>query len=341
MVQVLAALLYNLDAPGFAAGRISQSPTKAVCVPGLNCYSCPAAVGACPIGSLQAALGAVDHRLPFYLVGTLLAFGALFGRTVCGWLCPFGLLQELLAKIPVPLLRKGRLTRRASSAKYLVLGVTVILVPLGIALAGRPPLPFFCAWLCPVGTLEAGIPLVLADERLGETLGWQFVWKAALLAAVLVACAFVYRPFCRFLCPLGALYSFFNRFALLRYRVDPVRCTHCDTCVETCRMDVKAVGDRECIQCGACAPHCEQGAIRFTLTDMLKRRDGRSSLPEVRSDDERAMENTGHEQDGRRLAKGGRTAARHCACDACGARPPRRLHSAADGGGGLPREGRP
>jgi polyferredoxin len=269
IIQLLAALLYNLNLPGLATGSISQSPTKAVCVPGLNCYSCPAAIGACPIGSLQAALGAADHKLPFYLVGTLLAFGAVFGRTVCGWLCPFGLIQELLAKIPVPLLRKSHLTQKASLGKYLVLAVTVVLIPLGIALASQPPLPFFCAWLCPVGTLEAGIPLVLTQERLAATLGWQFVWKVAFLVVILVACAFVYRPFCRFLCPLGALYSFFNRFALLRYRVDPMRCIRCGTCVEVCKMDIQAVSDRECIQCGACASHCEQGAIQFSLKELI------------------------------------------------------------------------
>ncbi|MDR1183617.1 MAG: 4Fe-4S binding protein [Coriobacteriales bacterium] len=282
LIQVFAALLYNLDLPEFATGGISQSPTKAICVPGLNCYSCPAAIGACPIGSLQAALGAADRRLPFYLVGTILAFGAVFGRTVCGWLCPFGLIQELLAKIPVPLLRKNHLTRKASWTKYFVLGITVVLIPLTVALAGQAPLPFFCAWICPVGTLEAGIPLVLANERLAATLGWQFVWKGVLLVVILVICAFVYRPFCRFLCPLGALYSFFNRFALLRYRVDPARCTQCKTCVEVCRMDIQTVGDRECIQCGACVSHCEQAAIRFTLRDILEKPESgaaRESVP--------------------------------------------------------------
>jgi polyferredoxin len=235
----------------------------------LNCYSCPAAIGACPIGSLQAALGAADRKLPFYLIGTLLAFGAVFGRTICGWLCPFGLIQELLAKIPVPLLSKSRLTQRASLVKYGVLAITVILIPLGIALADQPPLPFFCAWLCPVGTLEAGIPLVLAQERLAATLGWQFIWKIAILVIILVACAFIYRPFCRFLCPLGALYSFFNRFALLRYRVDPARCIDCGACVEVCKMDIRTVSDRECIQCGACVSHCEQNAIQFSLKDLI------------------------------------------------------------------------
>jgi polyferredoxin len=271
VVQLLAALLYNLNLPGFADARIYQGPTKAICVPGLNCYSCPGAIGACPIGSLQAALGVADRKLPFYLMGTLLAFGALFGRTVCGWLCPFGLIQELLDKIPLPKLRKGAWSRVASRGKYLVLGVTVIGIPLAMTLGSSRSLPFFCAWLCPVGTLEAGIPLVLGNEGLRALLGWQFAFKLIVLALLVISCLFIYRPFCRFLCPLGALYSFFNRFALLRYRVDDSRCVHCNACVAACKMDVARVSDRECIQCGACAGRCEQRAIRFTLRDMLGR----------------------------------------------------------------------
>ncbi|MDR2109622.1 MAG: 4Fe-4S binding protein [Coriobacteriales bacterium] len=270
LVQLLAALLYNLNLPGFASASIYQGPLKAICVPGLNCYSCPGALGACPIGSLQAALGAADRKLPFYIVGTLLAFGALLGRTVCGWLCPFGLIQELLDKIPLPKLRKGTWSRTASWGKYAVLAVTVIGIPLGLALFGSQSLPFFCAYLCPAGTLEAGLPLLAGNEGLRTLIGGQFFLKFAVLLALLAICLFVYRPFCRFLCPLGALYSFFNRTALLRYRVDHSRCTHCGSCVQECKMDVTAVSDRECIQCGACARGCEQRAISFTLTDMLK-----------------------------------------------------------------------
>jgi polyferredoxin len=273
IIQLLAALLYNLNLPGFANASIYQGPLKSVCVPGLNCYSCPGAIGACPIGSLQAALGAADHKLPFYLVGTLLAFGALFGRTVCGWLCPFGLIQELLDKVPLPKLRKGAWSRIASGGKYLVLGVTVVAIPLGLGLSDAPALPFFCAWLCPAGTLEAGIPLVAGNEGLRGLLGGQFAFKLAVLIVIIGVCLFIYRPFCRFLCPLGALYSFFNRVALLRYQVDETRCVHCGVCTQTCKMDVAAVSDRECIQCGACARHCEQGAIAFSLKGLSNRED--------------------------------------------------------------------
>ncbi|MDR2196516.1 MAG: 4Fe-4S binding protein [Coriobacteriales bacterium] len=278
LIQLLAALLYNLNLPGFASASIYQGPLKALCVPGLNCYSCPGAIGACPIGSLQAALAAADRKLPFYIVGTLLAFGAVFGRTICGWLCPFGLIQDLLDKIPLPKLRKGTWSRVASWGKYVVLAITVIGIPLALTLSNARPLPFFCAFLCPAGTLEAGIVLPAGREELRALLGWQFAWKFAVLLVLLVACLFIYRPFCRFLCPLGALYSFFNRIALLRYRLDLSRCAHCGACVQACKMDVGTVSDRECIQCGLCARHCEQQAISFTLTDMLSKRKGRGNV---------------------------------------------------------------
>lgn len=271
LVQLLAALLYNLNLPGFATGTIYQGSLKGVCVPGLNCYSCPGAIGACPIGSLQAALVNAGQRLPFYVVGTILAFGALLGRTVCGWLCPFGLLQDLLDKVPLPKIAKGAWSRALSWGKYLVLAGLVVVAPIVLLTTTGVGTPAFCSWLCPAGTLEAGVPLVASSSSLQMMVGALFNWKVGLLVALVVVALFVYRPFCRFLCPLGALYSLFNRFALLRYRVDDARCTGCNACVEACKADIHQVSDRECIQCGACVTACQSDAISFTIHDMLKR----------------------------------------------------------------------
>lgn len=269
IIQLLAALLYNLNFEGFATGTIYQGETKGVCVPGLNCYSCPGAIGACPIGSLQAALVASDQRLPLYIVGTVLAFGALLGRTVCGWLCPFGLIQDLLDKVPLPKIKKGAWSRAFSWGKYVILLGLVIVAPIVLLNATGVGTPAFCAYLCPAGTLEAGIPLVTMNEDLRFMLGSLFDWKIGVLVALLLVSLFVYRPFCRFLCPLGALYSFFNRFALLRYRVDEKACTNCGACLGVCKVDIRKVSDRECIQCGACVTSCKTNAIRFSLRDML------------------------------------------------------------------------
>ena len=73
-------------------GNIYKGDLKGMCVPGLNCYSCPGAIGACPLGSLQSALLNSKFKTPYYILGLLIIFGALLGRVVCGFLCPFGLL---------------------------------------------------------------------------------------------------------------------------------------------------------------------------------------------------------------------------------------------------------
>ena len=264
LTQVLAALVYNANIPGYFTGRIYQGQSKGLCVPGLNCYSCPGAVGACPLGSLQSELAA-GKRIPFYVIGMLLLFGALLGRMICGFLCPFGLVQDLIDKIPLPKIKKSRFTRTLSYLKYAVLIVFVIWLPLWLMAKNGVGSPAFCKFICPAGTLGAGIPLALLNEKLRAGLGWLFALKVSILGAILILSAFIYRPFCRFICPLGAIYSFFNRFALFGVAVDKERCTGCNACVRSCKMDVKNINSAECIRCGECRSVCAFGAI-YTKT---------------------------------------------------------------------------
>lgn len=101
-IQTAWALLTNSFLVGFVQGKLYTGKLKSACVPGLNCYSCPGSLGSCPIGSLQAVIGSANYKVSFYLFGFFMLIGTVFGRFVCGFLCPFGLIQELLHKIPFP-----------------------------------------------------------------------------------------------------------------------------------------------------------------------------------------------------------------------------------------------
>ena len=276
-IQALAALLQNANLKGFFTGKIYQGPLKSVCVPGLNCYSCPGAVGACPIGSLQSFLSGLRIRIPYYILGLLLFFGAVLGRAVCGFLCPFGFLQELLNKIPGVHKRDHfRLDRPLRRLKYAVLVLLVVVLPLLYPLT-----PFFCKYLCPSGTL-AGILLAARDRMVRAQLGGIFLWKFFVLLWVAAACLVIYRPFCKYLCPLGAIYGLFNRFALYRPHLDADRCIHCGACAAACRMCVdpsKTPNSAECIRCGDCARACPAGALHMGL----RRKSKESSEPITRS----------------------------------------------------------
>ncbi len=259
-IQALSALLHNANLRGFFTGKLYQGPLKTVCVPGLNCYSCPGAVGACPIGSLQSFLGGLRFRFPYYVLGLLIFFGALLGRAVCGLLCPFGLLQELVYRIPFIKKNRFRADRPLRAVKYAVLAVLVIVLPLCVALT-----PFFCKYVCPGGTL-AGAILALRDPLVRMQLGPLFAWKAGLLALILLACLIVWRPFCKYLCPLGAIYGFFNRVSLYRMELKEDRCTGCGACARACRMCVdpaRSPNSAECIRCGDCVRACPAGALKL------------------------------------------------------------------------------
>lgn len=205
-IQAAATLVTNIHLPNFAKGSIYQGAGKTVCVPGLNCYSCPAASGACPIGSFQSVVGSSKFNFSYYVTGTLILLGVLLGRFVCGFLCPFGWLQELLHKIP---------GKKFSTKK---------LKPL------------------------------------------TYIKYVVLLFAVVLLSVLFYRPFCKWICPLGAFYALMNKVSLLGIRVDACKCVSCGKCSKVCQMDVdvvRAPNHAECIRCGKCIGACPVDAISY------------------------------------------------------------------------------
>ena len=264
LIQIYAMLLFNANLKGFKTGKIYTGSLKNMCTPGLNCYSCPGASGACPLGALQNSLASSGKTAPYYVFGIIMLYGLLFGRWICGFLCPFGLIQELFHKIPTPKLKKNKVTRILSYFKYVILAFFVFIIPIAYAFRNFP-LPGFCKYICPAGTLEGAMGLLSnkVNEGYLRMLGPLFTWKFLLMVSILTACIFIFRFFCRFLCPLGALYGLFNKISLVGVKVDHSSCTDCGLCVGKCKMDIKHVGDAECINCGECISACPTKAISW------------------------------------------------------------------------------
>ena len=264
-IQAGAVLFTNLHLPNFIKGGIYQGKGKTVCVPGLNCYSCPAASGACPIGAFQAVAGSSKFRFSYYISGFLILLGVLLGRLICGFLCPFGWFQELLHRIPTRKFSTKKL-RPLTYLKYVILLVMVVLLPAFAVNDVGMGDPFFCKYLCPQGVLEGAIPLALVNSGIRAALGKLFTWKLCILLAVAALSVLFYRPFCKWLCPLGAFYALFNKVSLLQMKVDANACISCGKCVKVCSMDVdvtKTPDHAECIRCGKCVLACPTGAVRF------------------------------------------------------------------------------
>ena len=265
LIQAGAVLLTNLHLPNFLKGGIYQGKGKAVCVPGLNCYSCPAASSACPIGSFQAVVGSSKFSFSYYITGFLILLGVLLGRFICGFLCPFGWFQELLHKIPTKKISTKKL-KPLTYIKYAVLLFMVILMPMLIANDVGMGDPFFCKYLCPQGVLEGAIPLAAVNSGIRAALGALFSWKLGILITVIVLSVLFYRPFCKWLCPLGAFYALLNKVSLFGMKVDKHKCVSCGKCAKACKMDVdvtKAPDHTECIRCGMCVRACPTKAVSF------------------------------------------------------------------------------
>ncbi|MCR5171478.1 MAG: 4Fe-4S binding protein [Treponema sp.] len=267
IIQALFATLSNGYIKGFARGQIFDGPSKFLCVPGMNCYSCPGALGACPIGSLQATLNGREYRVSMYIAGLLVIFGTFLGRFVCGFLCPFGLIQDLLFKIPyVKKIRRLPGEKGLRWLRFVFLGIFVILLPMFVVDITGLGEPWFCKWICPVGTLEGGIPLVLLNSAMRGAAGFIFRWKLTILIITLLSAIVIYRPFCRYVCPLGAIYGIFNKISFYRIKIDPLKCTQCGACRKTCKLDIpvwKNPDSMDCIRCGDCKAACPQGAIKL------------------------------------------------------------------------------
>ena len=251
-------------------GFVAATETGLV-VPFMYCHGCPLASFACPIGALQHFLG--KHMAPLFVVGLLgLAFLVL-GRGACGWLCPFGALQDALMALArgkgppsARLLEKPRLRsallrvdKIARSMKFIVLATTLIS---SFILLGST----FC-WLCPIGALFAGIPYKLANP--GAKLGLPFYIHLFILALVLISALFVPRAWCRYICPLGAISGSFNRISIVGVELDEERCIACGACLRACPMGLTALSDIgksvECLLCGRCVEACPQGALRMRM----------------------------------------------------------------------------
>lgn len=266
-VQALWGVATNSFVTGFLKGKIYQGKLKYLCVPGLNCYSCPGALGSCPIGALQAVLGSGNHKFAFYVVGFLMFVGALCGRFVCGWLCPFGLIQDLLNKIPFPKkVKTFKLDKVLRYLKYVILALFVVILPMFALDEYSMSDPWFCKYICPAGTLEGGIPLAILNKGIRDTIGWLYAYKVAILFVLILVSLIIYRPFCKYICPLGAIYSAFNKLSIVKLQCDETKCTHCGKCAKVCKMNVdpvKTPNSAECIRCGKCIKDCPVDALKM------------------------------------------------------------------------------
>ena len=234
-----------------------------MCSPVFHCYACPLATFACPIGVI-AQFSAL-HMIPFVAIGILLVVAGTFGTIICGWVCPFGLLQDLAAKIPTP---RVKIPRAMGYIRYIVLFGAVLLIPYFF---GEAHDLFICR-ICPAGFLEKAVPDMVTAASQGNEIPWPNAIKFSIIGAFLVAIFVTIRPWCRVLCPLGVIFGFFNKFSLFSMKLSDHDCTKCGRCRTLCTYDVEpdktpnADNCLRCLECTQCGPGALQAGTVFDKT---------------------------------------------------------------------------
>ena len=242
VTQTITFLVSNL-------GFIPAIKTGFIC-PYFYCYGCPLASTACPIGTLQRFM--ILPAIPFYLIGTLGLYATVFGRAFCGWACPFGAFQDVLAVFK----KEKRRLRPFPYSKFAMLLIVVVL-------AWATLDTFYCK-LCPAGSLFAAIPAPFFYPSL--ELGTFFYVHIATLISTIVLALLLSRSWCRYLCPMAPI-GVFNKLSILTISVDSTKCTECLSCLEDCPMGIDKVSDigssSDCILCGKCVESCQTDALRI------------------------------------------------------------------------------
>jgi len=222
----------------------------------LNCQACELAWLGCPVGMLQRYV--IDSRIPFYIYGVIIGFGAALGRAICGWICPFGLIQDLLDKVSIHRYTPPNWMRGIKFA--FLIGVVLMAMTTGTI--------FWCRYLC-FGALLGVIPYWLT---------WQTVsafWLVYHIGVFSAYVAFSYmthgRAWCRYFCPLGAMLAIVNPIALVQRRYNKSSCISCGKCKSICPMGIEPTKNDlkskiDCIKCGKCVRECPKNSLIVTTT---------------------------------------------------------------------------
>ncbi len=209
----------------------------------------PSGLNPNPVASLRTLLTSTLVRgqlvVPVTVMLALLLIAVwVSNKSICGWACQLGLLQDLLYRVRTP---------KWKPPFWLSNGIRILAF---VGLVG--------------GLIVAGLDWIGIIDPF-QIFSFNFTWAIAIFSlVVIVASIFIYRPWCRFLCPFGLVGWGVEQVSLLRPRIDRDLCKKCQLCVKACPSGAMAdfYADAriraDCFACGACIEACPQkGALEW------------------------------------------------------------------------------
>lgn len=226
-------------------------------------------LGLCPcaLGSLQnLILHAGDPKtyMAHYVIFGIPFISTMFmGRLFCGWICPMGAIQQLLYRRDRAIKKRPRIDSALKLIKYPVLIALVVTVVATGTVVWNQVDPFKSLFNMEVTLIPT-----------------------TLLVLTLIASLFIFAPWCRYICPMGAFLALFSRFSFLKLSIDN-SCKNCKACQKVyCEYSVIKEGEQkpelssmECTLCGECFARCPKGSVKYTINPLFGRRPSLPALP--------------------------------------------------------------
>ena len=189
----------------------------------------------------------------FACVLALIAFLSILGNKLfCGWVCPIGALQELFHLIPLPLTK----IKPPFAALNALRGVLLISYVPVLLFLGTPLYDYFN-------------PFELLHWPVGTDFWVLYAW--AVVAIVMAASLFIYRPFCYSICPIGILTWLLEKISLAKIRFHRDKCNSCNICIKKspCLAMASILAEKhmrpDCYACGKCIEVCPTDALKFKI----------------------------------------------------------------------------
>jgi len=226
------------------------------------------------------------------LLGVLALICVILGRALCGWACPIGFTQDLIDKTRNKLgirpmePRKKRHERMGIIRFGVLFFVTLIALSIGLSLlvdeaAGEE---YRSRWpaMAQTAPMCVGCPVPVIRYFVVDIIQYQKPNLADPTSYLQIFVFFLFfvgafttpRLWCRYVCPVGALSSCFNKISMMTISKEQNKCTKCDVCVNVCPTKVQSIkeleksgkiGDTGCIYCLKCVKACPENALTLKL----------------------------------------------------------------------------
>lgn len=240
--------------------RVIVQLASFIIMPGLF-ISIFSSIGSIYTAIIQGTFNIADQAWHIVLTAGIMILTFIWGRFFCGFFCSFGAMQDLLWFGGKRMPKKIKVSEKADRILKLLKFAVLLFVVLGVWTFSVTGTTLWSPWtIFGMYATVKGFPSGAYLLSIG----------GALMLVILIGSFLIERFFCKYLCPLGAIYSLISRFRIFRIKKPATACGNCRLCTSKCSMSIPmykhdSIRSGECINCMKCTTVCHRENIKADI----------------------------------------------------------------------------